>query len=49
MEKETVKVKAWGEGQGDFVLVDKDEFDNAPAGTYELYHENQPEVKKGKK
>lgn len=32
----TVRVKPWGEGQGDFVLINEDDFD---AEVHELYEE----------
>ena len=33
---DTVKVKPWGDGQGEFVLINKDDFDQK---THELFYQ----------
>lgn len=40
---EIVKCKPWGKDQGDYVLVNKSDFDAAPEGQYELYVEPEKE------
>jgi hypothetical protein len=35
MELETVKVKPWGEDQGDYVIINKDDFDPEKHKLYE--------------
>ena len=42
---ETVKVKAWAAEQGDFVLINQDDFDPE---NHELFEEDKPSGKKQK-
>lgn len=34
MELETIKVMSWGEDQGDFVIINKDDFDESKHKPY---------------
>lgn len=42
----TIKVKPWGEGQGDYVLIDADSFDPL---FHVLLEEQQQQTKRGRK
>ena len=42
MSDKVIKVEAWGEGQGEFVLIDADSFDES---IHKLYVENEPSAK----
>lgn len=46
MELETIKVKPWGDDQGDFVIINKDDFDDAKHKLYEESPKKKKQVEK---
>lgn len=45
MSDKTIQVKPWGEGQGDFVTINEDDFDK---DFHELYGDKKPSAKEMK-
>ncbi len=45
MSDKTIQVKPWGEGQGDFVVINEDDFDK---DFHELYGDKKPSAKEVK-
>ncbi|WLD64717.1 hypothetical protein [Pseudomonas sp. OVF7] len=45
MSDNTIQVKPWGEGQGDFVLINESDFDE---NVHELYGSKKPSAKEVK-
>ncbi|MGL5004301.1 MAG: hypothetical protein ACRDAM_15285 [Casimicrobium sp.] len=39
---ETIKVKAWGDAQGDFVLINKSDFDEEKHELFSIESSNEP-------
>jgi hypothetical protein len=51
----TIKVKPWGKGQGDYVIINADDFDpskhekfDAPLSADEILQQAKPKAKAGK-
>lgn len=45
MSDKTIQVKAWGEGQGDFVIINEADFDK---DFHELYGDKKPTAKEAR-
>ena len=46
MELETIKVMPWGEDQGEFVVINKDDFDESKHKLYEEAPKKKKQVEK---